>query len=137
MESNLVGLFEATARRSGRQAAVRHKRDGQWSDVSWAELARRARDVADGLAALGLKRGDRVAVLGDTNLEWILADLGILGAGGITVTIYQSNQAHECQFILADSGARWIFCDSDVQVQKIRQIRDQVPELQGIVRATG
>ena len=137
MESNLVGLFEATARRSGRQAAVRHKRGGQWSDVSWAELARRARDVADGLAALGLKRGDRVAVLGDTNLEWILADLGILGAGGITVTIYQSNQAHECQFILADSGARWIFCDSDVQVQKIRQVRDQLPALQGIVRAAG
>ena len=79
-------------------------------------MARRARDVADGLAALGLKRGDRVAVIGDTNLEWILADLGILGAGGITVTIYQSNQPHECQYILADSRARWIFCDTEVQV---------------------
>jgi len=137
MESNLVGLFEQTARRSGRQVAVKHKRDGAWTEVSWNEVARRARLVADGLAALGLKRGDRVAILGDTNLEWILADLGILGAGGITVTIYQSNQPHECQFILADSQARWIFCDTEVQVQKVRQVRDQLPALQGIVRATG
>ena len=137
MEKNLVTLFEAQARARGGLTAVRHKREGAWRDVSWAELARRARDVADGLAALGLQRGDRVAVIGDTNLEWILADLGILGAGGITVTIYQSNQPAECQYILEDSGARYVFCDTDVQVQKIRQVRGQLPRLEGVVRAFG
>jgi long-chain acyl-CoA synthetase len=137
MEKNLVTLFEAQAKARGGQTAVKHKRDGAWRDVSWIELARRARDVADGLAAMGLQRGDRVAIIGDTNLEWILADLGILGAGGITVTIYQSNKPHECQFILQDSGARWVFCDSEAQVQKIREVRGQLPGLEGIVRAWG
>ncbi len=137
MEKNLVSLFEAQAKARGGQTAVKHKREGAWRDVSWAEMARRARDVADGLAALGLQRGDRVAVLGDTNLEWILADLGILGAGGITVTIYQSNKPHECQFILEDSGARYVFCDSEVQVQKVREVRGQLPRLEGVVRAFG
>ncbi|HEY6105505.1 MAG TPA: long-chain fatty acid--CoA ligase, partial [Anaeromyxobacteraceae bacterium] len=137
MEKNLVTLFEAQARARGAQAAVKHKREGAWRDVSWAELARRARDVADGLAAMGLQRGDRVAIIGDTNLEWILADLGILGAGGITVTIYQSNKAPECQYILADSGARWAFCDTEAQVQKLREVRGQLPGLEGVVRAFG
>ncbi|WP_242392857.1 AMP-dependent synthetase/ligase [Anaeromyxobacter oryzisoli] len=134
---NLVALFEERARASGARVAVKHKRGGRWEDVSWAEAARRARDVADGLAALGIRAGDRIAVIGETNLEWILADLGILGAGAVTVTIYQSNTAAECQYILADSGARLVFCDSAVQVAKIRQVRGQLPALERIVRAQG
>jgi long-chain acyl-CoA synthetase len=135
--NNLVALLEDQARKRGARAATRQKRDGQWIDTSWGELARRTRNVSDGLAALGLRPGDRVAVIGDTQLEWIVADLGILGAGGITVTIYQSNLPHECAFILANSGARFIFCDTDVQVAKIREVRAQLPSLEGIIRARG
>jgi long-chain acyl-CoA synthetase len=134
---NLVALFEAQARARGSAAAVKHKRDGKWSDVSWAELARRARDVSDGLAALGVRRGDRIAIIGETQVEWILADLGVLGAGAIVVTIYQSNRPHECQYILENSGARFIFCDSDAQVAKIREVKPKLPALEGILRASG
>jgi long-chain acyl-CoA synthetase len=134
---NLVLLFEAMAKSRGAQPAVKHKRDGRWQDVTWSEMARRARDVSDGLAAIGLRPGDRVAIIGETQLEWALADLGILGAGGITVTIYQSNKPAECQFILQDSGARFIFCDTEVQVAKIREVRAQLPQLEGIIRASG
>jgi long-chain acyl-CoA synthetase len=134
---NLVALFEAQAKVRGARAAVKHKRGGAWADVSWTEMARRARDLADGLAAMGIRRGDRIAILGETQLEWILADLGILGASGITVTIYQSNQAPECQYILENSGARFIFCDTPVQVAKVRQVKDRLPALEGIIRASG
>ncbi len=134
---SLVALFEAQARSRGSAAAVKHKRDGKWSEVSWSELARRTRDVADGLAALGVRRGDRVAILGETQLEWILADLGVLGAGGVVVTIYQSNRPHECQYILENSGARFIFCDTEAQVAKIREVKAKLPALEGIVRASG
>src|SRR5512133_1917595 len=134
---NLVQLFEAMAKTRGARAAVKHKRGGQWSEVPWSELARRARDVADGLAAIGLQAGDRAAIIGETNLEWGLADLGILGAAGITVTVYQSNKPAECQFILADSGARYVFCDTEVQVAKIREVKASLPALERIVRATG
>jgi long-chain acyl-CoA synthetase len=134
---NLVSVFEATAARRGAQAAVQHKRKGTWEPVSWSDLARRARNVADGLAAYGIKPGDRVAVIGETNLEWILADLGILGAGAITVTIYQSNLPHECQFILADSGARLVFCDTEVQAAKIAEVKGKLPALEGVICAAG
>ena len=136
-EKNLVALFEAQARARGEATAVKHKRDGKWADVSWAELARRARDVSDGLAAIGVRRGDRIAIIGETQIEWILADLGVLGAGAITVTIYQSNRPHECQYILENSGARYIFCDSEAQVAKIREVKGKLPALEGIIRASG
>ena len=135
--TSLVALFEETARRRGAATAVKLKRDGRWVDVSWQEVARRARDLADGLASLGLRRGDRVAIIGETRLEWLIADLGILGAGGITVTIYQSNKAAECQFILADSGARFVVCDTAAQVAKIREVKDKLPALEGLVRVEG
>jgi long-chain acyl-CoA synthetase len=134
---NLVSVFEATAQRRGEQAAVHQKKKGAWEKVSWGELARRARNVSDGLAAWGLKPGDRVAVIGETNLEWILADLGILGAGGITVTIYQSNLAAECHYILADSGACLAFCDTEVQAAKLRDAKAKLPGLKEIICAAG
>jgi long-chain acyl-CoA synthetase len=134
---NLVMLFESMARARGAQTAVKHKREGRWQDVSWADMARRARDVSDGLAAIGIQPGDRIACIGETALEWVLADLGILGAGAITVTIYQSNRPAECQYILQDSGARYIFCDTAAQVAKIREVRGQLPKLEGIIRFQG
>jgi len=137
MGKNLVRLFEQQAAAREGAVAVKQKRDGRWLEFPWAELARRARDVADGLGAIGLRRGDRVAILGDTNLEWILADLGILGAGAITVTIYQSNLPHECEYILRNSGARYVFCDGEAQVAKIREVRGRLPALEGVVRAFG
>jgi long-chain acyl-CoA synthetase len=134
---NLVMLFESMVRARGTQTAAKHKREGRWQDVTWAEMARRARDLSDGLAALGVQPGDRIACIGETAVEWVLADLGILGAGAITVTIYQSNRPAECQYILQDSGARYIFCDTAAQVAKIREVRGQLPKLEGIIRFQG
>ena len=134
---NVVAMFEATAARLGEAPCARHKRGGQWVDISWAEMGRRARAISDGLAALGVGPGDRVSIVGETTPEWILADLGIMGAGAVTVPIYQSNKPHEVQYILEDSGARWIFCDSEQQVQKVREVRARLPALQGVIRFTG
>ena len=134
---NLLALLERQARARPARPAVKHKRDGRWQDVAWSELARRARDVSDGLAAIGVRPGDRIAIIGDTNVEWMVADFGILGAGAITATIYQSNQPEECRHIIHDSGARFVFCDNAGRVAKIRQVKDRLPGLEGIIRAEG
>ena len=134
---SLVDLFEATAAGRGAVTATRQKRDGRWVDTSWAELARRARDVSDGLASLGVGKGDRVSVVGETTTEWILADLGIMGAAAITVPIYQSSRAGDFQHVLDDSGARFVFCDGEAQVAKVREVRERLPSLEGIIRFTG
>jgi len=134
---NLVEAFETTAARRGSFPATRQKRESGWIDTSWGELAQRARDVSDGLASVGFAPGERAAILGESTTEWMVSDLGIMGAAGISVPIYQSNKAHECQYILADSGARYVFCDSEAQVAKVRAARAGLPELRGLIRFTG
>ncbi len=134
---SLVEVFETAAARLKDKAATRQKREGVWVDMSWAELARRARDISDGLASLGVEKGDRVAILGESTTEWILADLGVMGAAAVSVPIYQSNLPHEIQFILANAGARFIFVDGEAQAAKIRLVREKLPELQGVIRFTG
>ncbi len=134
---SLVEVFEATAAKQAGRVATKQKRDGRWVDTTWGELARRARDISDGLASMGVARGDRVSIIGETTTEWLLADLGIMGAAAITVPIYQSNKPAECQYILDNAGVRYVFCDGEVQAAKIRAVRDQLPGLQGIIRFTG
>jgi len=134
---NLVQVFEEQVAKRGDAAALKYKRAGKWHDMSWKELGRRARDVADGLASLGVKAGDRVSILADTSPEWIIADVGIMAAGAITVPIYQSNPAHEVQYILQDAGASWIFVDHDHQAAKIREEAAKLPDLHGVIRFFG
>ncbi len=134
---NLVQVFEDQVAARGDATALTFKRNGSWQTWSWNELGRRVRDVADGLASLGVKPGDRISILGDTSGEWIIADLAIMATGAITVPIYQSNPAHECQYILQDAGATWIFCDLEHQAAKIREEKARLPELKGVIRFTG
>jgi len=134
---NLVLMFEAQAAQQGDKTVMTFKRDGRWQEISWKEAARRARDVSDGLAAVGVKPGDRVALIGDTSAEWIICDLGIMGAGAITVPIYQSNPAHEVQYILDDCRAVWVLLDHEHQAEKIRSQADRLPALKGVVRFHG
>jgi long-chain acyl-CoA synthetase len=134
---SVVAMFEAMVARSATRTATKQKRDGKWVDTSWGEMGRRARAISDGLASLGVVKGDRVAIIGETTTEWILADVGVMGAAATCVPIYQSNKAHEVQYILENSGAKFIFCDGEAQVAKIREHKDRLPALQGVIRFTG
>src|SRR5512137_1362361 len=134
---NLVQLFEEQVSRRGDATAMTFKRGGAWQQVSWKELGRRVRDVADGLASLGVKPGDRVSIIADTCYEWIVADVAIMAAGAITVPIYQSNPSHEVQYILHDAGASWVFVDHDHQAAKIREEASKLPDVRGVIRFFG
>lgn len=134
---SLPALLEARAAALGERTAVLSKQGGRWQEVSWSELARRTRDVADGLAALGIEHGDRVAMLSDTRLEGLLSDLGIAAAGAIPVPIYQTSTPREVEHVLRDSGAVMVFCDGEAQVRKVREVREHLPRLRGVVRFDG
>ncbi len=131
---NLLAIFEHQAAKRGAAACSQSKVDGRWQETSWKQLAEDARAVADGLCALGVQPGDRIAILAGTSIDFIRADLGVLGAGAVAVPIYQSNKAAECRHILSNSGCSYVFCDSEAQAAKIREIRGQVPSLRGVIR---
>lgn len=134
---SVVGLLDARARERPGACAARVHAGGGWTDVSWGELARRVRAASDGLVAAGLRAGDRVAVLSETRLEAVVADLAVLAAGGVTVPIYPSELARRCGELLALSGAAWAFHDGDAQAAKLREVRPGLPALREAFRLVG
>jgi long-chain acyl-CoA synthetase len=117
--------------------AFRHPVGDRWVSLDWRQVGDRVRAIAAGLLALGVRSEDRVAIAASTRLEWILADFGVLCAGGATTTVYPTTPAVDVAFILRDSGARVVFAEDDEQVAKLRAHRAELPELTTVVCLDG
>ncbi|HWK25022.1 MAG TPA: AMP-binding protein [Solirubrobacter sp.] len=128
--ADIVGL---AAERYGEQPAARFKRDGEWRDVTYTQLAAIVFEIAGGLVDLGLEPGDRVALLCTTRVEWTYVDFAITCAGGVVVPIYPTNSPEECAWVVADSESRFIVCEDAGQAAKIAAVRDQLPRLEAVI----
>ena len=87
--STIADLIELAAERHTSSPAIRYKRDGTWTDVSYSELGETVSEVGRGLIDLGIEPGDRVAILCSTRPEWTYADFGITATGAVVVPIFQ------------------------------------------------
>ena len=101
--------------------------------LSSKEAFEKIRDLSLGFSALGMGSGDRVALLSESRPEWILADLAIVTGGGVTVPIYPTLSAAQVKYILEDSGARIAIVSTKLQLEKLQEVRHQLPSLQAIV----
>ncbi|RMG16658.1 MAG: long-chain fatty acid--CoA ligase [Planctomycetota bacterium] len=126
-------LFKARVEAMSERVALRHKVDGQWTDLSWRDYYDAASRVGRALLAEGLTRGQPAAILSNTRVEWAFTDLGILGAGGVTVPIYQSNRPEEIAYILENSGARILFLEDMDQWAKCREVLDDLAAVERFV----
>ncbi len=126
-------LFLDRVGRTPDALAFTYPDDHGWRRLTWAETEARVRAVACGLRVIGLERENVAAILAGTRIEWVLADLGVLCAGGATSTIYPSSTADECAYILGDSGAVVCFAENQEQVEKLLGRRAQLPALRKIV----
>ena len=86
---------------------------------TWAQIATQARAIAAGLRGLGVESEDRVAILANTRLEWVLADLGIMCAGGATTTVYPTTEPEDAAYIVGDSGSKVLIAEDAAQAAKI------------------
>ncbi len=127
----LSRLVLAAGSRPG--VAVRFPRAGSWHEWTYPELGLRARRQALGLAARGIGRGDRVALLSETRPEWTLADCAILCAGATVVPIYHTSSPEEVAHVLTDSGARLVIAENAEQVAKVAGVRDRCPQLREVL----
>jgi long-chain acyl-CoA synthetase len=118
-------------------AALRWKEQGGWVDLSYRELGERARNIARGLIALGVERDDRVAILCNTRPEWTLADAAVMCAGAATAPIYHTNSAEECEYVLAHSDSRVVFCEDEAQLAKVERVRGRCPALEHVILLRG
>src|SRR5664279_2512535 len=96
-------------RRYNKPDALAYKIEDDWHYLNGCAVIDRVKRVATGLAALGIKAGDRVAIISENRPEWSLVDLAILSLRAVTVPIYTTQAVEQVGFILEDSGARMLF----------------------------
>jgi long-chain acyl-CoA synthetase len=129
----IADLLPLAAERYGDRVAVKHKQDGSWHDVTVAEVATIAQEIGLGLVDLAVQPGERVSLLCRTRPEWTYCDFGATEAGACVVPIYPTNSPEECEWVLADSGARAVICEDAGQVAKIAAVRSRLPALQHVI----
>jgi long-chain acyl-CoA synthetase len=129
----IADLIPHAAAANGERVAIRYKHDGDWQDVTYAQLADTVQEIALGLIDLGIASGERVCILANTRPEWSYADLAATSVGTIVVPIYQTNSPEECLWVISDSDACAIVCEDAVQLAKIAAVRDRLPHLRTVI----
>jgi long-chain acyl-CoA synthetase len=135
--TSIAQLFARRVQESPDREAFRYPVGDQWRSMTWRQTSERVKAIAGGLVALGLQREERVGILSGTRIEWLLADLGIVGAGGATTTVYPSSTAPECAYILSDSEARYAFVEDVGQLAKLAAQRGELPRLAKVILIDG
>jgi len=134
---SLYEAFHRVATARADRIAFRCKRGDRWHDVTWSDQREVVDRVSKSLLALGIEKGDRVAIVSQTCLEWMQADSGIVCTGAVTVGIYDSLLAPDCGYILGHCGARVAIVENAAQLQKVLSVRDELPDLRHIVVMDG
>ena len=117
--------------------AYRYPVGDEWRSMTRRQAGERVKAIAAGLLSLGLHREERVGILSNTRIEWLLCDLGILSAGGATTTVYPSSTQEDCAYILADSETRYCFIEDGVQLKKLLAHRAELPKLAKLIAIDG
>jgi long-chain acyl-CoA synthetase len=126
-------LFRSRVQKTPNRVAYWYPTGDDYAKVTWAEVQDRVYPMAAGLISLGVQSEDRVALASGTRYEWALADLANMCAGTTTTTIYPTTIADDVAFILADSGSVAAFAEDATQVEKLRSIRDTIPDVRKVI----
>ena len=130
----LISLLEHSIQHYGSQPSLAHKpKGGTYQDISYTELGELVDAFSKGLTALGVQKGDRVALLSENRPEWAITDFGSLKAGAVTVPMFSTLTAAQVGYILKDSGSKIICVSTSRQLEKVIAIRDEVPTLEQII----
>ncbi len=129
----MADLLPKAAEKYAGQVALKHKVDDAWQEISYDDLGQAVSETARGLIDLGLEQGDKVSILSHTRPEWTYANFAILSAGTVSVSIYQTNSAEECHYVLDHSESRAVFVEDAEQLAKVREVEGDLPNLEHIV----
>ena len=130
----LCDIFYRSVDTYGKAEHLKYKKDGVWHGISSEEFRRAVEELSMGLRALGVEKGDKVALLSENRPEWAMVDLATLCAGAVDAPIYATLPPAQVLYILKDSEAKVAFVSNPVQARKIAEIREQAPLLKHVVR---
>src|SRR5262245_32061609 len=134
----LADLFPLAVQKHGPKRAIMYKDpSGQWVTKTYNEVGEIVKSLSLGLIDLGIEKGDKVSILGNTRPEWTYFDFAALSAGATVVPIYQTNSPEECQYVLENSDAVIVIVEDAAQLEKVRQVRAQCPKLEHVILMEG
>ncbi len=131
--STIPKKFLERVKATPNKTAMRRKYLGIWRDISWSDYLEKVRYTSLGLTALGVAPGDRVAVIGENRPEWLYADIGTMCIGAVTVGIYTTSSAHQCEYVVSHSGSKIFIVEDEEQLDKALSFRSDTPNLEKIV----
>jgi long-chain acyl-CoA synthetase len=126
-------MLRSNAKEFSNRLALKYRKQGVFVTLTYAAYYERALMVARGLAKMHVKPGDRIAILSENRAGWVIADMGILCAGCVTVPIYPTNTPEQIEYTINHSGARIVFVSGKFQYSKLLKVRESMPGLELIV----
>jgi long-chain acyl-CoA synthetase len=126
-------LLVRNARELGDRVALREKEFGIWQSITWRAYHDRVRDFSLGLVALGVAKGDKVAIIGDNRPEWVMGEIAAQAAGAASIGIYQDSNLTEVAFVIDHCDASVIIAEDQEQVDKILDMLDKLPKVRHVV----
>uniref|UniRef100_A0A673JAG8 Long-chain-fatty-acid--CoA ligase ACSBG2 n=1 Tax=Sinocyclocheilus rhinocerous TaxID=307959 RepID=A0A673JAG8_9TELE len=127
-------MFTSTVQRFGNYDALGWKEGEQWKTMTYNDYYKTCRTAAKGFLKLGLERYHGVGILGFNSVEWFIADIGAILAGGFAVGIYTTNSPEACQYVAENCQANILVVENHKQLQKILQVQDKLPHLKAIIQ---
>lgn len=113
--------------------AIKFKVRDEWKEKKWKDYYHDIETVAAGLLALGIKPGDRIAIMANTRYEWSVSDLAIFGIKAVTVAVYQNNTPEDVEYILNNSGARVLISETRGPLKIFEAVRKQCPLIEKLI----
>jgi len=128
MMKTIPELFEGSVAKYPNNVLVWEKENGQYKGLSFTEIKERVYQFATGLMAMGVEKGDRIALLSEGSSEWLISELAILYLGAIDIPLsVKINEPNELSFRIKHAECRWVIC-SERQAEKIRNIKQDIPK---------
>jgi long-chain acyl-CoA synthetase len=133
MSHTVCHKFLETVGKYSNRLALMHKQGSRWNELDWSAYGSLVKTAAAGLQTLGVRKGDRIAIVSNTRLEWAATDLAILGLGAITVPIYQNSTPEDLVYILENSRAKILICESTRSYRKLQPLLKTLSGIEKVV----
>ncbi len=121
----------------GDNIALRRREPTEWVDIDWPKYSRYVQEIGAGLIDLGIEKGDRVAVIANSRVEWAVMDIADFCIGAVTVPIYHSNLPGDVRYVLDNADARVVFCEDREQLAKVLEVKGELPKLEHAILIEG
>ncbi|MEX0874418.1 MAG: AMP-dependent synthetase/ligase [Actinomycetota bacterium] len=129
----VCNIFQDAAKKFADSEALRWKDGDEWKSMTWAEYGEGVRDFAKGLIALGLKSGEFVNLIGSNIPEYVISDLGVLHAGGVPVSLYNTLAPEQIEYIINHCEAQYVICENRDYLERLLKVQNEIPNIRKVI----